>query len=267
MRDIEKRKQLQLEEQERDLAILEKSKLVLNANMEEELARAKTVEAEEKVVSTRELQTAERQKKIELIRAAQQVEREAIQLTTLAKAEKEAAQEKEQADKFASVAARLRYEVDAAGKQMLNEAENMRSDASRRSALRMQLASNLDSIIREAVKPMQNIDAIKILEVNGLPGFSDGHPQGKGGDGSGGLPGEGDGAGGPRGSLADNVVNSALRYRAQMPFVDNLLQEIGMSPGEISNISNILGGFDKEVTDESLPAVPVRKSTRAPKKE
>jgi hypothetical protein len=36
-----------------------------------------------------------------------------------------------------------------------------------------------------------------------------------------------------------------------MPFVDNLLQEIGMSPGEISNISNILGGFEKEVTDES----------------
>jgi uncharacterized membrane protein YqiK len=146
----------------------------------------------------------------------------------------------------------LRYEVDASGKQMLNEAENMRSDASRRSALRMMLAKNLDSIIRESVKPMQNIDAIKILEVNGLPGFSGGQPQLGSGGGGGIGSADGDVPGGPRGAnLADSVVNSALRYRAHMPFVDNLLQEIGMSPGEISNISNILGGFEKEVTDES----------------
>ena len=123
----------------------------------------------------------------------------------------------------------------------------MRSDASRRSALRMQLASNLESIIREAVKPMQNIDGIKIMEVNGLPGFSDGQP-GAGGSGAGGTPSGGASPpGSSGGNLADNVVNSALRYRAQMPFVDNLLHEIGMSPGEISNISNILGGYDKDV--------------------
>jgi hypothetical protein len=47
------------------------------------------------------------------------------------------------------------------------------------------------------------------------------------------------------------VVNSALRYRAHVPFVDSLLQEIGMSPGEISNISNILKVDDKELSDES----------------
>ena len=46
---------------------------------------------------------------------------------------------------------------------MLNEAENARSDESRQSDLRMELARNLDSIIREAVKPMENIDDIKNL--------------------------------------------------------------------------------------------------------
>ncbi len=267
-RDIAKRKQLELEEQERILAITEKSMEVLNLNAEEELVRAKLAEAEEKVSSARELEAAERQKSIELIKAAQQVEREAIQLTTLAKAEKEASQEREQAEKYASLAAKLRYEVDAAGKQLLNEAENIRSDASRRSALRMQLAKNLDSIIREAVKPMQNIEAIKILEVNGMPGFSNGQPGRTNGDGDGGSPtGDGDGkGGGPKGNLADNVVNSALRYRAQMPFVDNLLHEIGMSPGEISNISNILGGFDKDVTDDSDPGEAAKKLTRGGKK-
>ncbi len=250
IREISKLKALELEEKSRKLAVIKKTVEVLKANTEEEQARAKVADAEEKVSSIRELEKAEGKKAVELVNAAKQSEREAIQLTTLAKAEKEASADREQSEKHTALAAKLRYEVEAAGKQQLNEAENMRSDASRRSALRMQLAGNLESIIRESVKPMQNIDGIKIMEVNGLPGFSNGNPQGNGGgggNGSGKPSGDGDGTGG--GSLADNVVNSALRYRAQMPFVDNLLHEIGMSPGEISNISNILGGYDNEVTD------------------
>ena len=254
VREIEKRKQLEIEEHERELAVTEKYKLVLNANTEVELARAKAAEAEEKVISARNVEIAERKKTVELISAGQQAEREAIQLTILADAEKKASHDREQSEKYTSLASKLRYEVDAAGKQLLNEAENMRSDASRRSALRMKLASNLDSIIRESVKPMQNIDAIKILDVNGLPGFSDGHSRNNdsdsGGSGGSGSPRSSDGASVSGGSLADNVVNSALRYRAHVPFVDSLLQEIGMSPGEISNISNILKVDDKEFSDE-----------------
>ena len=263
-RELEKRTQLEIEGKESNLAVIEKSKLVLIASAEEEKARAKSVEAEERVVSARDVEIAERKKSVELISASQQAEREAIQLTILAGAEKQASQDREQAEKYSSLAAKLRYEVDAAGKQLLNEAENMRSDASRRSALRMQLAGNLDSIIRESVKPMQNIDAIKILEVNGMPGFSNGNPKGDGGDGgsSGSSDGNGAGAGGSGGSLADNVVNSALRYRAQMPFVDNLLHEIGMSPGEISNISNILGGYDKDVVDDGGATKSISKSKK-----
>ena len=255
VREIEKRKQLEIEERERKLAVTEKDKLVLNADVEVELARAKAAEAEEKVISARNVEIAERKKTVELISAAQQAEREAIQLTVLANAEKEASQDREQAEQYTSLASKLRYEVDAAGKQLLNEAENMRSDASRRSALRMQLASNLDSIIRESVKPMQNIDAIKILDVNGLPGFSDGHSRGNGrdsgGSGESGSPTSSDSASVSGRNLADNVVNSALRYRAHVPFVDSLLQEIGMSPGEISNISNILKEDDKEFPVEN----------------
>jgi uncharacterized membrane protein YqiK len=163
-------------------------------------------------------------------------ESEAIQITTLARAEKEAAQEREQAEKHASLASKLRYEIDAAGKLMLNEAENARSDESRQSDLRMELARNLDSIIREAVKPMENIDDIKIYELNGMPGFnsSNANPEFVGPTSNGG------------GNLSDNIVNAAMRYRAQVPFIDNLLDEIGMSPNEIGNIKNILGEYKKD---------------------
>lgn len=242
--DIAKRKTLELLEQERLVQIAAKSSEVLLASAQEDAARAQAMQAKEHVQTVRELEVAERHKSVELIEAAQGAEREALQLTTIARAQKEASAEHEAAEHHASIAAKLRYEVDAAGHKMLNEAENMRSDASRENELRMELARRLESIIRESVKPMNNIDAIKILDVKGMPGFS-GAEASSGGHGPGSksvLPGSG---GGATGNLADDVVNSALRYRAQMPFVDNLLSEIGMSPGEVSNISNILGNFDK----------------------
>jgi uncharacterized membrane protein YqiK len=245
-RDIEKRKTLQIEEHDRDLVVTEKLVLVLKANELKEQARAQTEMASEQVGSAREIEIAQRKKTLHLIRAEQEGESEAIQITTVAKAEKEASQEREQAEKFTSLATQLRYEVDAAGKLLLNDAENQRSDASRQSDLKMRIAENLESIIREAVRPMENIDGIKIYEVNGLPGIGGG--QGDFNAGSGGSGGNGTG-----GNLSDSVVNSALRYRAQVPFVDNLLNEIGMSSSEIGNIKNILGDYNKapDASDKS----------------
>ena len=157
----------------------------------------------------------------------------------------EAASKAEQ-DKHATMAAKLRYEIDAAGKEALNLAENVRSDANRRSALRLKLAEKIESIIRESVKPMANIGDIKIVDVNGLPGFSGTSGSTPSGGGGKDVSGGGSKSGG---NLADNVVSSALRYRAHQPFLDSLLKEIGMHPGEISNIRNILGDYGNPKKD------------------
>ena len=241
--EIQKRKNLELEEKNRELEVIAKTVEVLNALEIKDHARAQAVVAEEQVLSAQEVEVAERDKKLQLINAEKEGESEAIQITTLARAEKEAAQEREQAEKHTSLANKLRYEIDAAGKMMLNEAENVRSDENRQSDLRMELARNLDSIIREAVKPMENIDDIKIYELNGMPGFNSNSTNqdfvGPVPNGGGGLP--------------ENVVNAAMRYRAQVPFIDHLLDEIGMSPNEISNIQNILGDYRKgEKKDEDI---------------
>ena len=240
--EIQKRKNLELEEKNRELEVIAKTVEVLNALKTKDHARAQAVVAEEQVLSAQEIEVAERDKKLQLINAEKEGESEAIQITTLARAEKEAAQEREQAEKHTSLASKLRYEIDAAGKLMLNEAENVRSDESRQSDLRMELARNLDSIIREAVKPMENIDDIKIYELNGMPGFNSNSTNQ---DFVGPVP--------NGGGLPENVVNAAMRYRAQVPFIDHLLDEIGMSPNEISNIQNILGDYRKgEKKDEDI---------------
>ena len=222
--DIEKTKRLSIEEHQKNLEVINKSKQVLKSKAEEENSRARAIEAEEKANSARYVEKAQGIKKVDVITAASKAEQ----------------------DRHATMAAKLRYEIDAAGKEALNSAENLRSDASRRSALRLKLADKIESIIRESVKPMANIGDIKIVDVNGLPGFSGTSSSGGGGNGE-----TSDGTGGSArsGNLADNVVSSALRYRAHQPFLDSLLKEIGMAPGEISNIRNILGDYENPKKD------------------
>ena len=219
--DIEKAKRLSIEEHQKNLEVINKSKQVLKSKAEEESTRARAIEAEEKANSARYIEKAQGIKKVDVISAASKAEQ----------------------DRFATMAAKLRYEIDAAGKEALNAAENLRSAASRRSALRLKLAEKIEAIIRESVKPMANIGDIKIVDVNGLPGFSG--TSGSGGSGETATA----GGSGRSGNLADNVVSSALRYRAHQPFLDSLLREIGMNPGEISNIRNILGDYENPKKD------------------
>lgn len=243
---IESRRILELEDKDRNIQLAVKASEEFLANAKREAARAKEIEAREQADTSRDVEIADRRKRIELIETSEKAESEGLLITSKARAQKEAAAELEEAEKHASLAAKLRYEIEAAGNRALNESENMRTGESRDSELRMELARKLDAIIRESVKPIENVDAIKILDVRGMPGFS-GMPTNGGSDGSNGEGGSPSGPlSSPKGSsLADDVVNSALRYRAQMPFVDNLLNEIGMAPGEISNIRNILGDFDR----------------------
>ena len=222
--DIEKVKRLSIEEHQKNLEIINKSKQVLKSKAEEENSRGKAIEAEERANSARYVEKAQGIKKVDVITAASKAEQE----------------------RHSTMAAKLRYEIDAAGKESLNAAENIRSDASRRSALRLKLADKIESIIRESVKPMANINDIKIIDVNGLPGFS-GNSESSGGGGTGESVSTKGGA--RSGNLADNVVSSALRYRAHQPFLDGLLKEIGMAPGEVSNIRNILGDYENPKKD------------------
>lgn len=230
--EIQREKAKAIEEQESRIAIAVKSKVQSEAEAAAEDARGEVVAAQERVHTTRETEVAERRRQIELIVAGQDAEREAIKVTRRAESEKAAAQDRAAADKFEVDALKIRYEIEAEGKRKLNEAENLRSDASRRSALHQRLVENLPAIIRESVKPMEKIDSIRILHVDGLPGLSGG--QSSGTVGAGGEGGGLDVGGGARpANLAESVVNSALRYRAQAPFVDSLLNEIGISASSI----------------------------------
>ncbi|WP_275791288.1 flotillin family protein [Pararhizobium gei] len=245
MLEIKRRETVQIEEQALDIAVSLKSKQRSEAQTEAENARASMVEAQERVQTIRDTEVANRQKAIELIDAERVAEADGARQRISAQAEKAAAQDLADADRITVAALEERLRVEADGKQKLNVAENLRSDSSRKSALHKALVENLPAIIRESVKPMERIEGIKILHVEGLPGLS-------GAVGSGGPIGAE--PSGPRdGNLAEQVVSSALRYRTQAPFVDTLLGEIGLT-GDTIHRAHTLSDLSKIVyTEPSAP--------------
>lgn len=262
--EIKRREALDIEEQEREIAIALKSQERAASQSEAERARAALTEARERVLTIRDTEIANRDKEIRLIETAKDVETEALRLRSIAEAEKDAAVDRAEAVRIEAEAEAERYRVEAAGKTQLNEAENLRSDASRRSALHRRLVDNLPSIIRESVKPMERIDEIKIMHVEGLPGFSGGSRENHG-DGDGSADG-GSSSSDREGNLADQVVSSALRYRSHAPFVDQLLGEIGLS-GSTLHRTESLQDLSKVVYSEPASASDAPKSAPKSKRE
>ena len=246
--EIERRLTLELAEQQRSIAIARESKAQSEAQAEAETARALAIAAEEKVFTAREVEMAERKKAIDLIGAAQVAERDALRLTSAAQAEKSASADRgaalrvqaeadADADKIKSMAMRVRNEIEAEGLRMMNDAHNMLSPEARMSALRMRLVEKAEGIIRESVRPMERIEGIKILQVDGFGG-SGGGTNGDGGHG---------------GNFSDSVVNSALRFRAQAPLVDQLLREIGIEGGDIQRLVGAASGAHAALPPAAAP--------------
>ncbi len=226
-------------EQRREVEIVDKERLiaVINKSIEEAVARAEAAKVEKTVSklnaeidSARALEIAERVKRVELLEASSKVEREAMRVVSQAEADRQAEEKRAEAEIAAAKAAEVRYEKEADGARKLNEAENLRSDESRRSAIYEELVRTLPNIIRETVRPMENIESIKILQVDGLPGInspSESVGQEGGAGGSGG------------GNMTDRVANSAMKYRTQMAFVDGLMKDLGLPLEHLGNAGSM----------------------------
>jgi len=245
--EIERRKSLELAEQQRAIAIALESKHHSEAQAQADTARALAVSAEEKVFTAREVEIANRRKEIELIATQQDIERETMRIVQTAEAENTAstsrglairaqAEAEADADKIRSIAQKIRAEVEAEALSLMNHAHNTLSSEARASALRMRLVEKAEAIIRESVRPMERIEGIKIMHVDGLGGSS-----GHGSDGNG------------QAGFADGIVNSALRFRAQAPIVDQLLKEIGLEGGDIQRLVSGVSGANAGMSD--TPAI------------
>lgn len=262
---VEKAKQISLAEQARDIAVSIKSKEKSQADAAADEARAIAAKAAEEVATSRQTAIAEREKAIQLIEARKAAEQQAISITVAAEAEKAAATDRAEAlriaaeadaekarldakgaadaEKLKAEAAAATYKVEAEGKRSVNEASNTLSPEQIAMQVRVKLIEALPQIIAESVKPMQNIDGIKILHVDGLNGSSQGLVSGA------------DGAAANGGGLADQAVAAALRYRSQAPLIDALMSELGLD-------GSTLDGLAGSVTTGAKPEISVNKGRK-----
>jgi hypothetical protein len=145
----------------------------------------------------------------------------------------------------------VRWEVEAEGKTKVNAAANTLSSEQVAMQVKTSIVHQLPDIIRQSVKPMKNIEGIKIMQVDGFSNVIGRGGAAGGGSGSGGSGNSGGGNGG--GSLADQVVDSALRYRAQAPMVESLLNEVGLNGGSIKDLTKSLQREMKPKKNKSVP--------------
>ncbi|WP_054530182.1 flotillin domain-containing protein [Erythrobacter sp. SG61-1L] len=235
---------LEIARQEQQIAVQNKSREESQARAEADEARAKAVAAEEGVVTARETEVAERDKRIELIEAAKAAEREAIRIKVQAEAERDAATNRAEAlrreaegqadaEKLRAEADRVRFEVEAAGQRAVNEAANLLSMDQISLQTKLALLKVLPELVRESAKPMEAIESIKIVQVDGLTQ--------KAGGSSTAAP----AAGGGSGNLANDAVAAALAYRAQAPVLDGLMKELGLDGSSLNGL--VKGPAEAEV--------------------
>ena len=237
--EIERRKLIELAEHARTVAVAESSEAETAARAKADEKRAAAISAEEAIFTARDRAQADRKKEVELIMTALEVEKDQLRQKTRIATERAVAAGRAEiaridADAFAlaeetrSKAYRIRHQVESEGVRLMAEANNIASPEARASALRLRLVEKLDAIIRESVKPLEKIEGIKVVHLDGLTvPAGGGSPEGEGG-------------------FTDRLVSSALRYRAQAPIVDHLLSEIGINISDPSKLAQLLDKLQKD---------------------
>jgi flotillin len=258
-REIEKYKSIEQSriQQQRDIEVSEQDKRIAVAakSEEESAARARAAEAEktkvekeEAVITARQTAEANRRKDIEVIDARKEAERDAVGVTVRAESEKIAAEDRASAiliEARASADAKMLkasadekiYAVEAAGKRAQYEAENVLSNEQIALQRSLAILKALPEIVAQAVKPLENIEGIKILQ-----GYGTGNQFGNGESNP------------SQGGIAEQVTTAALNYRANAPVVDAMLRELGLVNAESGNLNDLLTG-NNTLTSEAINAI------------
>ena len=241
--EIESQTALKVAEEERERTLLSKKTERSLESVNTSEAKAKAVIADEKINTSRETAIAEREKLLSLLKAKRMAEEKSIAVRLAAEAEKDAATNIAKATEIIAnaKAAALRVEqlAKADGLVQLNEAANILSAAQVEMKIKLQAIDKLPEIIKESVKPIENIDGIKIVDIGGLGLNSDGGTaKGKNKDG---------------GDLMDKAVSGALRYRAQAPVIDALLKGVGLTDSDGDGLEDIINGKSSFLLDKKSP--------------
>lgn len=229
-------------------------------------AKAAATTAEEQVATARDIEIAERARRIAVIDARQAAEQEATAITVKAEAERQAAENLAAAVKIQAEAEAEAAKIRAAGVIELGEAEaraerakNEARNALSSSIIEFELArARVDIVpkaLEQAMKPVEKISDIRIFSAGGLSGALSGAA-----------------GGGQTGNPVGDLSSQLLNFTAQKPILDEILSQAGFRgtdptqallaasvgglAAKAAGASQVTARYETPVTAQAAPSEP-----------
>lgn len=219
-REAEARKITETARIEAAIAVAQKTEEEQAARAKADEAKAGAITAEEQVTTAREVEIAERAKRIAVIDARKEAEQQATAVTVKAEAERQAAEDLAAAVKIQAEAEAEAAKIRATGVIELGEAQ-ARAERAKNEARNALSANIIDfelakarvdivpQALAQAMKPIEKISDIRIFSTGGLPSALGG------------------GSGEPNGNPMGDLSSQLLSFTAQKPILDEILAQAG----------------------------------------
>ncbi|MEY9109890.1 flotillin [Bradyrhizobium yuanmingense] len=251
-RKTDAQREIQIATQENEIQIAAKSKETSEAVAEAKTAEALAVSAEEKVVTARAIEVADRARLTQVLAARTEAERKSTELIVAAEAEKKASLDRAEAVKTLATAEAESNKIKAVGVRNIGEAEaaviTMKNEAQNKlgsNVIDFEIAKKrietMPSALAEMVKPIANLKDVRILHTGGAFG--------------------GNGASGGNVGFGEGLAGELLKVHALRPMIDEILRQSGFAPGD-DPIKALVGAVTGKSNGAAVP-VPVPEKTNS----
>ncbi|MDC0967770.1 flotillin domain-containing protein [Alphaproteobacteria bacterium] len=235
--EIGSQKNIEIEEENRTIDLFAKQKERAQTAISTREAESKAIVAEESIITAKLMAQTEREKAIALVKSQRIAEEKSIAMTLAAAAEKTAATDvakaKELIANAEALAKKVKLTAEAEGLKKLNEATNILKSEQIAMKVKLDIIEKLPEIIKQSVKPIENIDGIKIVDIGGLGLNSDSNGSGNNGKNN--------------DDIVDRVVTGAMKYKTQAPILEQLVKEVGLV-GENESFNDLISGKSSLIT-------------------
>ncbi|MDA9400625.1 flotillin family protein [Bradyrhizobium sp. CCBAU 45389] len=253
-RKTDAQREIQIATQENEIQIAAKSKETSEAVTEAKTAEALAVSAEEKVVTARAVEVADRARLTQVLAARTEAERKSTELIVAAEAEKKASLDRAEAVKTLATAEAESNKIKAVGVRNIGEAEaaviTMKNEAQNKlgsNVIDFEIAKKrietMPSALAEMVKPIANLKDVRILHTGGAFGSN------------------GNGAAGGGVGFGEGLAGELLKVHALRPMIDEILRQSGFAPGD-DPVKALVGAVTGKNNGAAVPA-PVPEKTNS----
>lgn len=217
---------------DKDIAIQKKKAEMLKIQEITFKAQEEANLAETSAITAKLKAEAEREKQVGIIKTQQEMEQEKLRITIPAEAELEKAKKDAEAIKILAEAEKIKGEIEAKNKELMNDAENKLSAEIIKFKIQNITVPELAKIIEAMYKPFEKVQSFNILQAPGLIGGGQGTSNDNSSNNS---------------SLPNQIIDALQRNKMVSPMVDSFIKSAGFDINNVDkSLENIMNSTNKQ---------------------